>query len=366
MRVWDLPTRLFHWLLVAAVAVAAATGLFGRESSLGIHLAAGYTMAALVAFRLVWGVFGSTFSRFSAFPLSPAALRRHLAAARRRRPYHATGHPPLGALMVVAILVLLAAITVTGLIALGGEEKQGLLAGLFTYDTGHAAKELHEAAALALLGLVAVHVLGLLVESRLGGENLVLAMITGRRRPVGDGGEAGADKPARPLAAAIALAVLAVGGTAVALPLAAMPPLGWRALEMPADYEEACAECHWAFHPSLLPADSWERLIAGLSGHFGEDASLAPETARRVEAWLTANAAETWDTEAANRLRQVSAGHPASITATPFWKSRHDHLPDHLFQRRRVAARTNCPACHRDAATGRFDDQRIDIPEDNE
>jgi hypothetical protein len=104
--------------------------------------------------------------------------------------------------------------------------------------------------------------------------------------------------------------------------------------------------------------------VSDLADHFGEDASLDSATRDRIGGWLAANAAERWDTEAANNFRHVSADEPLRITATNYWKRRHGDIPDTVFASRPVGSKVNCIACHRDARSGRFDDQSIAIPKE--
>jgi hypothetical protein len=118
------------------------------------------------------------------------------------------------------------------------------------------------------------------------------------------------------------------------------------------------------YHPSLLPADAWRALLAGLDDHFGEDASLPGETVAALEAYVTSNAAENYDTLPANMFRRTGADAPFQITATPFWKRTHAEIDDTVFRSPPVGARGNCAACHRDAATGMFDPRRISIPKE--
>jgi hypothetical protein len=194
-------------------------------------------------------------------------------------------------------------------------------------------------------------------------ENLVRAMVTGRKRlppdvlaPKFHGGY--------PLAAAATVAVIA-GPLAVLLShLATLPPTGLRDFADNPAYQDECGACHEAFHPSLLPADSWRQVMAGLNDHFGEDASLDPATTQSIAQWLSANAAETWDTEAANRFRILAADQPLRITATPYWVAKHEEIPDAVFQRKSVGSKVNCVACHSDASNGLFDDDTISIPKE--
>lgn len=359
--VWDLPVRLFHWSLVALVATALVTGFLAPAWWLGVHRLAGYGIGLLLVLRLVWGRFGPTHARFRDFLFSPAETAGHVAGLLRGRPDHYRGHNPAGALMVFALLAVLALLVASGLVVEGGQEKLGLFKGLVGYATGHGLKQGHEALALLLLGLIGGHLLGVLVESRLARDNLVRAMIDGRKRS-GSPRAGRAPQAAAPGKALAVLAGLGLPGAGLGYALATLPPLGLPALADNPLYRKECGDCHPAYHPSLLPAASWRQTMAGLDEHFGEDARLDPATAGAIATWLVANAAEGWDSEAANNLRRIDAAEPLRITATPFWQSRHRHLGQEVFARRSIGSKVNCAACHADASTGRFDDARIAVP----
>lgn len=363
IKVWDLPTRLFHWSLVALVAIALVTGFVTPEWWMGVHSAAGYGVVVLILFRLVWGFFGTEHSRFSSFPRAPRQVRAYLDGLLMLRPPHFIGHNPAGVFMIFALGALLAALTATGLLVLGGEEKQGPLAGVLSYALGNAGKSWHGTLAWVLIGLIGGHVLGVIGESLLTRENLPAAMITGWKRARA-GEHAAAQEAARPVAAGLATAAIAGLLAGVVLYLGALPPTGYRALAPSPLYEKECGACHLAFHPSLLPATSWRLAMAGLGDHFGEDASLGAEASREIEAWLVANAAESWDTEAANRFRTVDSANPTRITETPYWRRKHQGIEASVFARKSIRSKANCLACHKDAASGRFDDQAIDIPKE--
>jgi cytochrome c peroxidase len=161
--------------------------------------------------------------------------------------------------------------------------------------------------------------------------------------------------------AAIVIAVAALG-TVAHFATAGRAALGVRVLALPDSYRTACADCHTAHHPSLLPAASWVALMRGLDDHFGEDASLDTAKRSEIEDFLAANAAETWDTEAANNFRAVSPSAPLRITRTDFWQRRHAGIATTTFKAKAVGGQANCAACHRDADSGRFDDQSISPP----
>lgn len=162
VRVWDIPTRLFHWLLVAAIAVAFLSS--EEDSALAAwHQAAGWFTALLIVFRLVWGFLGGEHARFAAF-IHPGRIGAHLRDLLARKPQAELGHNPLGAAAIVALLALIAATVTTGvLLVQGGED------------------ELHEAIAYGLLALIGVHVLAVVAMSLASGENLIRGMVTGSK-----------------------------------------------------------------------------------------------------------------------------------------------------------------------------------------
>lgn len=171
--VWDLPTRIFHWSLALSFAGAFLTA--DSEYWRGVHVLLGYVMLALLAFRLVWGFVGSRYARFGQFLPRPSAVVGYVRGLVRGRPPHYTGHNPLGAIAILLLLGLGLASGVSGWMyyqEIGGEWLE----------------ELHETLANAMLAVVVVHVLGVLFSSLVHRENLVRAMLTGRKR--GDPGDA--------------------------------------------------------------------------------------------------------------------------------------------------------------------------------
>ena len=149
---------------------------------MGVHIWAGYGLLALMAFRLVWGICGPEYSRVVSFLYPPRSTVEHLRGLVLLRPPHYVGHDPTGALMVFALTGVLIAIVATGLMILGGEEKQGPLSAVIGYAVGFAAKHVHYWLVLLLVALVLGHVAGVVTESLLTHDNLVRAIITGWKR----------------------------------------------------------------------------------------------------------------------------------------------------------------------------------------
>ena len=361
VRVWDLPTRAYHWLQAALVAGALITGFLAPAWWLGIHVWVGYGLIGLIVFRLVWGVLGSHYSRFSSFLYGPRTVLAHLRGLSAGRPAHTIGHTPLGSLMAFALIGVIATIGITGLLALGGMENQGPLAAFIGFPVGALSRRLHSLLAFGLMLLIGLHLAGVFAESWLGKESLVRAMLTGTKRIAADRIPAGLlharARPALLISAGI-LALVALGSAWASR----LSPSGLIAMPVLKAYQSECSACHEAYHPSLLPRASWAGLMAHLDSHFGEDASLDAATTAKIAAYLNTYASEAWDTEAANRLRAVDPAHPGQITASPAWPRIHRRIDAAVFKSRQVRARGNCQACHRDALSGRFDDQMIAIP----
>lgn len=171
IRVWDLPVRLFHWLLVLSFVGAFVTA--ESERARDVHVALGYTVLGLIAARLIWAFAGSRYARLSSFAYGPRDVVRYLRSLLTSRPLHYVGHNPAGSWAIYALVLL------------------GIAAGASGYATyndmgGEWLEELHEGMANAMLILVFVHVAGVVVASLLHRENLAKSMVTGYKRRLGD------------------------------------------------------------------------------------------------------------------------------------------------------------------------------------
>lgn len=209
VRVWDVPTRLFHWLLVALVAVSLYTGNVGGLAEMEWHMLSGYAILALVAFRLIWGLVGSHHARFASFVRGPGATLRYLASF-VRGPYRASvGHNPLGGWSVLAMLAALAVQAGTGLYANDDILTEGPLAGTVGKATSDTLTAIHNLNALVLYALIAIHVAAIALYHIVKKQNLIAAMITGRKT-LAPGAEAGRDEAfASPLVAGLVAIVCA-------------------------------------------------------------------------------------------------------------------------------------------------------------
>lgn len=177
VRIWDLPTRLFHWALAVCVLGLIVTGTLGG-SWLEWHLRLGYSVMTLLLFRLAWGFVGGHWSRFSSFVYRPTALLRHLDG--QAPAAHTAGHTPLAALSVFALLLVLLAQVGTGLIADDEIATFGPLVRFVSGDTVSAATGYHKnVGKLLILGLVGLHLAAIAIYTFVKRQPLTRAMITG-------------------------------------------------------------------------------------------------------------------------------------------------------------------------------------------
>lgn len=210
--VWDLPTRLFHWLLAALIVFSWWSV---HHDHTQWHIWSGCAILTLLVFRLLWGFVGSSTARFSSFVRGPRAV-----AAYWRGKWGGVGHSPLGALSVLALLGALAIQVGLGLVS---QDEDGIymgpLAGLVSSDTSDKARDLHELWFDVILALIALHLIAI-AYYRVRGRKLTLPMITGRA-PVSSGAA-----PMRPGKWWMALICLAIGIGFARWIIAGAPPFG--------------------------------------------------------------------------------------------------------------------------------------------
>lgn len=363
IKVWDLWVRGFHWLLVLSVSLAALTGFLLDATWIDLHVWSGTLIAALLLSRVIWGFLGPTHARFSDFVSGPRTWIHHLRELKAGTARRHLGHNPLGGVMMLALMLSLAALVVTGALIFGGVFKAGPAGFLMSYDLGHQFTELHESIAVFLLLLIGAHLGGALFESIRSRENLPRAMVTGQKEA-----RAG-DQPSPQVHARLGMAlflttlVLALGTLSINK-LASLPVAGMPFTTLDPVYADECTACHMAYHPSLMSGENWRLLMASLDDHFGEDASLSEATTTQLTEWLAQHSAETTDSKPAHVFRKTAKDAPFTVSKSPFWKKRHKGIDDAVFTAKPVFSRANCAACHADAETGRFYPGNISIPKE--
>lgn len=359
--VWTLPTRLFHWLFVSLIVGAWIASLEDRWLSL--HTAIGSALGVLLVFRVVWGIMGPKYSRFSDFNLRLDALKEYLLTLFNPSRHYA-GHNPAASYVMIAMLSTVALAIITGVLAYGIQENRGLLAfmhtGLFAEMDWFG--EIHEFFVNLLWVLIAAHVMGVLSDRVLHKSDRTLnSMIDGHKNVDGESAVlTGTQKM---------VALIGIGGTIVLLIYTLYVPSNplTAGYNEKIDYAKAnpafvneCGSCHTLYPPTLLPRESWTKMMGDLSNHFGDDASLDPADHTTILAYLLAHSAESSSQEMSVKMMQSLENRDMiAITQTPFWKRTHRDIPDEVFKRDAIKSRANCKACHSDVEQGIIEDNAI-------
>jgi cytochrome b len=221
VKVWDAPTRLFHWALVLLVGLSFATGEFGgfdfmmpgsgrMVPNMDVHMWSGLSILTLVLFRVIWGFVGSTTSRFSDFVAGPGAVVGYLKTLTSQSAKFIAGHNPAGGLMVVAILLLLLLQAGSGLFAKEDDffGVAGPLNSLVSEETAKTITTRHKQIWEAIEILIVVHILANILYWLVLKQNLIVAMFTGKKN-MPDNAAAPSLRFAKPITGAIVLAVAA-------------------------------------------------------------------------------------------------------------------------------------------------------------
>lgn len=376
--IWDLPTRLFHWTLASSFALAWLTSEGDRWRS--IHVFLGYLMLGLVVFRLIWGFAGSHFSRFSSFWFSPKEALDYLKQVVHGHAPRHVGHNPTGSLAIYILLAMSLVVGLTGVVTLGGDEQQGIAAGWLSFAQVQTLKQLHEFGAIAMLVVVAGHITGVVVESVLHKENLARSMVNGIKMAEANTPKATAHAW---LAVLMLLAMLGFGGwwfyyvidkgldnqpwhATLETGLSEAAHVKFVGKQLPDNklWRDECGSCHAVFYPALLPARSWQKMMAEQDQHFDSDLGLDNATTAEVLKFMVDNSADKHLTEAAFKIEQSVPEEqtPLRITETPYWIKKHHEVTTADWVNPLVLSKSNCAACHSDADEGTFEDGAMQIP----
>ncbi len=363
--IWDLPTRVFHWLLLASYLLAWIT--YADNRFLYFHVFVGYIFFGLLIFRLAWGFIGTHYAQFRSFAQDWSSVTEYLKGLINGKAMRYIGHNPIGGYAIFAMLLLGFIISISGLLTLAGEEGHGPLQGMVNYSVGIASHSIHEILAWVMLLLTIVHVLGVIVESIWHKENLVWAMLSGQK-------EAAAGTSSiqghHLLALSISMVVIIVtpiyfNGYLKETADKLYQPYKGPVLPDNASWRENCSECHIAFHPSLLPARSWQKIFNTQHQHFEDDLDLDDETITELLKFHLDNAAEKELTEAARKILYYTPENvtPIRITKTIYWEKKHKDIDEAYWKHDKIKIKGNCDACHLDAKEGTYEDSDMRLPE---
>lgn len=363
--IWDAPTRVFHWLLLASFAVAWLT--YDDNRFLFFHVFGGYVFFGLLVFRFIWGVIGTHYARFHTFAYDWSSVSQYLKALLTGSAARHIGHNPAGGWAIFLMLFLGLLVSIAGVLTLGGEEGHGLFAGVISFEVGMYAREAHEILAWIILTVTGIHLAGVIIESLIHKDNLIWAMITGRK----DVTAGIVSVHGHHFIGLIIVTVVSVSAgvyfRGYLTETADNLYMPYKGPDLPdsALWREECSDCHFAFHPTLLPRRSWKAIFEQQHKHFGEDLYLEGETYDKLLEFHLKNAAESKLSEPAHKVLifEPPDSTPLRVTETKYWKHKHEDIDNVYWKSKKVRNKNNCTACHLDAKEGTFEDSDMRLPD---
>ena len=359
--VWSLYTRLFHVLLMVLMLAAFLTPEVKRL--LSWHVAIGYTLALLFAFRILWGLMDVKYSKFKDFNFKLGDLKEYMFSIFGTKKEY-IGHNPASSYAIVLMIALTFLAVVTGALAYGVKEGMGIFSFMnhTLFRDMKLFKEVHELFANVLMFVIGAHIAGVLLDKILHRSPALQSMIDGMKPSDEEGLRLSLFQKA--------FGLFWIGFSLFALVYMLATPQNIfladgnqkmdYAKSEPAFYKE-CISCHTLYPPFLLPERSWVSMMQTLDNHFGDDASLDAQTTQNIKDFLVKNSAEHSTKESALRIMASIPSDKTllAITETSYWKGRHKEIDKEVFKRKEIGKPSNCKACHTNFENGLLNNRDI-------
>ncbi|MAC82760.1 MAG: hypothetical protein CL624_01360 [Arcobacter sp.] len=360
--IWSIPTRVFHWLFVGFILLAFISA--DEDRLLNYHAIIGYAILILLAFRLIWGIFGPKYSRFKDFPMSMKSIKEFQENILNTNQKF-IGHNPIASYVMIGMFITVFIIILTGALTLGIQEGKGV----FSYLNSSFFKEmelfesLHELFATCLILLIVAHLGGILFDKIFHGKHETLNSIFNGFKKT---------KEKEIIKLNIYQKIIAFIFLIIFIGFLVFNLLQPKNILVASSYKSTyyeqhnelfvseCAACHTLYPPNLLPKRSWIKLMSDLENHFGDDASLEKEDYSLILSFLVENSAETSTMEASVKiLDSIKNKDIIAISQTIFWKKRHNEIDSSIFEDNKIKSKANCKACHTDIEKGLIEDENI-------
>ena len=354
------PTRIFHFLLV--IYVLAIFLISEEKNLLPLHVAIGYGILILIIFRIYFGFFGPLYSRFKDWPLSIKESFEFILNFFHPKEY--ISHNPLASFAILAIVINLFLVVISGMLVYGIQEGIGVVSFLndSLYKDMNLYKDIHQLFSNILLGLIFIHISGVLVDRVLHKDKKTLNSIFNGYKNIKAKNSKLSNTQKIISSIFLTLAII------TPLYLFSTNNILMSSKYKKIDYEqelevfvEECASCHIIYPPHLLPKNAWNKIMDNLEEHFGDDASIDKDSNKIIREYLLKNSAQ-------NSKKQVSINvlntyiEEIAISENKYWKDVHKNLEKSLFKSKKVKTKSNCKACHTNFENGIIENRDIDIP----
>lgn len=352
--VWSVFTRVSHLLLMVFMLAVFLTPEV--KSLLSLHVALGYALAVLFGFRVLWGFMDVKYSKFKDFNFSLWELKDYMLAIFGHKKEY-IGHNPASSYAIIAMIVLTFLAVGTGALAYGVKEGMGIFSFMnhTLFRDMKLFKNVHELFSNVLMFVIFAHIAGVLLDKIVHKSDALQSMIDGQKVANEEGLKLSFVQKI--------FGILWIGLSVATLVYLLIAPNSLLmadgnqrtdyAKAHPAFYKE-CISCHTLFPPFLLPQKSWISMMDNLENHFGDDASLDPQTTLSIKEFLVQNSAESSTKESAFRIISSlkSDQDYIAITETPFWKNRHRKIDKSVYTQADIGKPSNCKACHDNIENG--------------
>ncbi|MFA5232924.1 MAG: cytochrome b/b6 domain-containing protein [Sulfurimonas sp.] len=364
--VWSILTRLFHIFLIGAVAAAYLIADF--ENLLSYHAALGYVVGLLFLYRIIWGYMDVKYSKFEDFNFNLRDLVEYILKIFGNKKEY-VGHNPASSWAVVAMIVFGLLSVVSGVIVYGTQEGMGILSflNISLFKDMDFFEDLHEFFVNAFMFVIFIHIAGVVIDKFFHKSRALDSIIDGYKS---------ADSDTHGLKLTILqklFGLIWISSSLFFLLYLFASPSNILLLDANkqvdykvehAFFEKECISCHTLYPPYLLPRESWAKMMDNLQDHFGDDASLDEADKNSIKEYLMKNSAESSTKEAAYKIsKSIKNRDTIAITKTPYWEKRHKNIDKSVFENKKIAAKSNCKACHKNIEQGLLNDKDIKIPE---
>lgn len=360
--VWSFFGRFSHWLLVASFFACYISSFY--EHLLNLHIALGIFVFGMLLKKIVWGLIGPKYARWSDYKFALADLNFYfLEKIRNRYREIEPGHNPASSWFAFLITWIGIFCCLTGFILYGVQEGNGIFSFLNKnyFTTMEIYEDIHIILVYVLIVMICFHISGVLIEQFYHKTNMIMAMVSGYKKAKGED-----IKPRFWMLFWGSLYTLVF--TAVALYTYYIPnnifivskfeKIDYKALHK--DFQFECSDCHNLIPPHLLPKESWVKLMEEQSEHYDEDLELEKSLTKSIEKFLVDNASHTSTSEASYKLsKEIKDSKLFTITDTDYWKLTHKDIPKEVYKSDEVETKSNCVACHKDLESGIIFDSDI-------
>lgn len=346
--IWSFLNRFLHAVMMISFALA----YFIQRESLELHIFFGVLFASAVVLRILWGFFGTRYSRFADFAYS--GIIAYFASIFGQK-QHFVGHNPASSWAILLILFLGILLSVSGFLELGITKNQGFFAFVYHhYSSVSFLDDIHHYCAHALAVVIILHIFGALLDYCIHQNDSIPSMISGYKQtnlPQNISLTFGQKS-----FSVLSVLLLIIIGIYVLTKDNKIIQNHSRSVDYAAmnqNFANECGSCHAIYPPFLLPKQSWTLMMGDLENHFGDDASIETEQNEEITNFLRNNSAEHFDTKVAQKIiAEQKDPNNIAITKNKYWIKSHATISAKTFAQPSIKSKANCFACHKQLEQG--------------